>query len=223
MNMNILHALSAWLYPDKCVLCGKLLDKQELDLCHQCRIDAPQCPVNHSKYPYLNSWIALWYYEDVVRRSLLHYKFYGKRHYANAYARLLGMKLLREEKMDFDVMTWIPISAKRRRKRGFDQVQLLAEKLGSELGIKPLPLLKKIRNNAVQSSIVGQAERRANVLGAYVAINRQSIEGKRILLLDDILTTGATAGECARVLLTAGAAEVHLAVVAATRKHKKGK
>ena len=219
--MKLLQLLSAWLYPEKCVLCGKLLQKQETDLCHRCRVEAPECPVNRSKYPYLNSWIALWYYEDMVRRSLLHYKFYGKRFYANTYARLLGMKLLREEKTDFDVLTWIPVSRKRKRQRGFDQVQLLADKLGRELGVEPMPVLKKIRNNAVQSGIAGQAERRANVLGVYQVIDPEKIEGKRILLLDDILTTGATAGECARVLLTAGAKEVHLAVIAAARQHKK--
>lgn len=219
--MKLLQMISAWLYPDKCILCGKLLQKQETDLCRSCRIDAPECPVNRSKYPYLNSWIALWYYEDNVRRSLLHYKFYGKRHYANAYARLLGMKLLREEKLDVDVITWVPISQKRKRQRGFDQVELLADKLGQELCTEPMPLLKKIRNNAVQSGIVGQAERRANVLGVYQVIDPEKIEGKRILLLDDILTTGATVGECARVLLTAGAKEVHVAVIAAARQHKK--
>lgn len=153
--MKLLQLLSAWLYPDKCVLCGGILEKEETDLCRRCRIDAPECPVSNSKYPYLNSWLALWYYEDTVRRSLLRYKFYGKRAYADAYARLLGMKLLREDKMDFDVLTWIPISKKRRRKRGFDQVELLAGKLGKELGITPQPLLRKIRDNPAQSGIIG--------------------------------------------------------------------
>ncbi len=219
--MKLFQRISGWLFPDKCVLCGKILEKEETDLCHHCRIHAPECPVLNSRYPYLNSWLALWYYEDEVRRSLLRYKFYGKRAYAGCYARLLGMKLLREEMADFDVLTWIPISEKRRRKRGFDQVELLAEKLAQELGITPQPLLKKIRDNPAQSGIVGQAERRANVLGVYQVLNPEQLQGKRVLLLDDIITTGATAGECARVLLTAGAKEVHFAVIAAARQHKK--
>lgn len=219
--MKLFQWIGTWLFPDKCLLCGRILEKDETDLCHHCRIHAPECPVLHSKYPYLNSWLALWYYEDEVRRSLLRYKFYGKRAYANGYARLLGMKLLREDRTDFDVLTWIPISDKRRRKRGFDQVELLAQKLGEELGVKPQPILKKIRDNPAQSGIVGQAERRANVLGVYQVVCPEVIQGKRVLLLDDIVTTGATAGECARVLLTAGAKEVHFAVIAAARQHKK--
>lgn len=219
--MKILHRLSSWLYPPKCVLCGRILEKDETDLCHHCRIHAPECPVLRAKYPYLNSWVALWYYEDTVRRSLLRYKFYGKRSHADTYARLLGMKLLREDMTDFDILTYIPISAKRRRKRGFDQVELLAEKLGSQIGITPHALLKKLRDNPAQSGIAGQAERRANVLGVYAVPDPARMKGKRILLLDDIITTGATASECARVLLTAGAKEVHLAVIAAARQHKK--
>ena len=84
--------------------------------------------------------------------------------------------------------------------------------------MEPVPLLKKVRHNRPQSGISGQAERRANVLGAYRELNREAISGKRILLLDDILTTGATMGEAARVLLTAGAKEIHGAAVAAVRK-----
>ena len=97
----------------------------------------------------------------------------------------------------------------------------MAKAVGRELGMEPVPMLKKIRNNPPQSGIVGQAKRRANVLGIYRLAEPVEIEGKRILLLDDILTTGATAGECARVLLTAGAAEVHCAVVAAAGKNTK--
>lgn len=216
--MNLLKRLVALLYPEKCVLCGQILRKEEMDLCRKCRIEQPDCPISREKYPYLDSWTALWYYQDTVRRSLLRYKFYGRRNYAAAYGRLLSMKLTREERANVDVITWIPISEKRKRKRGFDQVELLAQKMEAELQIEAKTLLWKRRDNPQQSRIQGNAQRRANVLGAYEAINREWIDGRRILLLDDILTTGATAGECARILLEAGAKEVHFAAVAAARK-----
>ncbi len=216
--MSISARLLALLFPEKCVLCGQLLKKDELDLCRKCRIDQPDCPISSDKYPYLDSWTALWNYQDNVRRSLLKYKFYGRRNYAVSFGRLLSMKLLRENRARADVVTWIPISEKRRRKRGFDQVELLAQHMAPELELPAVPLLWKKRDNRQQSRIVGHAQRRANVLGAYEAINREQIAGKRILLLDDILTTGATAGECARMLLEAGAKEVHFAAVAAARK-----
>lgn len=220
--MTVFARISHWLFPDKCVLCGKILEKEETDYCHHCRINAPECPVSNSRYPYLNKWVAMWYYEGVVRQSLLRFKFSGKRHYAQSYGRALAMKLMREERTDFDILTWIPVSDKRRRQRGYDQVELLACALGEELGVTPRPCLTKLRDNPAQSGIAGQAERRANVLGVYAVPEPEKVKGKRILLLDDIVTTGATAGECARVLLTAGAKEVNFAVVAAARQHKKG-
>lgn len=218
--MKLKALIASLLFPEKCVLCGRILGRGEQDLCRACRVDAPECPVSRVKHPFLDSWLAVWYYEGSVRRSILRYKFYGKRHYAAAYGRLLAMRLLREERADVDIITWIPISEKRLRKRGFDQVQLIAEKLSAELELPAAPLLWKRRDNPPQSRITGRAERRANVLGAYEAIHLEQLLDKRVLLLDDVLTTGATAEECGRVLLTAGAREVHFAAVAAAGKQK---
>lgn len=208
-------------FPAKCVLCGKLLEKDETDLCRSCRIDAPECPVSHTKLPFLDSWLAVWRYEDNARKSLLRFKFGNQRHYAASYGRLLAMKLLQEHPGGFDCLTWVPTGAIRTFFRGFDQVQLLAEAVGAELGLAPVKLLKKIRNNRPQSGIRGDARRRANVLGAYKAVNAEQLAGKRVLLLDDIITTGSTAGECARILLTAGADEVHCGAVASARRSKR--
>ena len=216
--MKFYYFLKNLLFPPKCMLCGKLLEKQEQDLCRACRADGPEYPIRKERLQFLDSFTAVWYYEGSVRRSLLHYKFYGKRSYAPGYGRLLAMKLLQAHPEGFDSLTWVPVSRLRKLRRGYDQVELIADAVGRELGMEPVPLLKKVRHNRPQSGISEAAKRRANVLGVYREMNREAIAGKRILLLDDILTTGATAGECARVLLTCGAKEVHCAAVAAARK-----
>ena len=205
------------LFPPKCILCGELLEKQEMDLCRACREESPECLGKHKNFSFLDSWAAIWYYEKNIRQSILRFKFRRARHYADVYGRLLAMRLLQLYPEGFDVLTWVPISRARRFTRGYDQVELLARAVGRELGMKPIKALKKMRNNRPQSGISGQAQRRANVLGVYRVISPAQVQGKRILLLDDIITTGATAGECARVLLTAGAKEVHCGVVAAVR------
>lgn len=221
--MRLFERIAAVLFPPKCVLCGRLLDGEETDLCHTCRVEVPVLPQPKTKRQFLAGWTAVWDYEGNVRRSLLRYKFYGRRSYAPAYGRLLAMKLEREQPEGFDKLTWVPISRLRKLRRGYDQVELLAQAVGAELGMEPVPLLRKIRNNPPQSHISGQAQRRANVLGVYEAVNPEAIAGKRILLLDDIITTGATTGECARVLLTAGAKEVYAASVAVARHPNKPK
>ena len=206
------------LFPEKCVLCQKLLTKGEIDLCKPCRCDNSAFDHRKSTPQFLDSFAAVWYYEGNVRNSLLRFKFGGTRCYAKSYGRLLAMHLQQEYPEGWDILTWIPVSSRRKRKRGYDQVKLIADAAGRELGMKPTPLLKKIRHNPPQSSLSDASHRSANVLGAYRVIDPKLIAGRRILLLDDILTTGATASECARVLKAAGAKEVHCAAMAAARK-----
>lgn len=206
------------LFPPKCLLCRRVLGSGAQDLCRDCRVHEPSWKDGGSKIPFVKSKTALWHYEGQVRKSLLRYKFYGKRSYAVGYGRLLAMKLLEEG--PFDVLTWVPISRRRKSRRGYDQCELLAEAVGKGLGMAPVRCLRRIRHDPPQSGIRDYAQRRANVLGAYEAVAPERFAGKRVLLLDDVITTGATVSECARVLLTAGAAEVHCAAVAGASKKK---
>ena len=218
--MKLCHRIVNFLFPPKCVLCRKVLKSRENDLCSQCREETPEYLSGKRKLQFLDSFAAVWYYEKNVRGSLLRYKFYGARSYASAYGRLLALRIRQEYPEGFDLLTWIPISRARKLRRGYDQVELLACAVGRELGMEPVPAMKKVRNNRQQSRIRDAAKRRANVLGVYRVISPETVRDKRILLLDDILTTGATASEAGRVLLTAGAKEVHCAAVAASRKMK---
>lgn len=213
--MKLFALIGEMLFPPKCVLCGAVLERSELDLCRNCRVEAPLFPKPRGKRTFLDGWTALWYYSGYVRRSLLRYKFHNVRSHADAYGRMLAMKIREDLEEEFDILTWIPISPLRRLRRGYDQVELLACAVGAQLEMEPVRLLKKVRHNRPQSRIRGEAQRRANVLGAYRVTDSALIADKRVLLLDDIITTGATASEAARVLLTAGAKEVYFAAVAA--------
>lgn len=205
--------LSNLFFPPKCIFCRKVLGSDELDLCHACREEAPEFQKSKNKYSFIARWTAVWYYKENARRSILRYKFYYHRSFANAYGRFLAMKLQKEGFDSFDVMTWVPVAPLRRLRRGFDQVEELAYAVGRELNVDPVKALVKIRNTPPQSGIRGAAKRRANVLGAYSVTDPEAIKGKKILLLDDVITTGATASECARTLLTAGAKEVIFAAI----------
>ena len=208
-------------FPPKCVLCRTFLAKEETDLCHQCREQADVFTRAKRKIPFVAHWTALWYYKNDVRKSIHRFKFYGFQHYAAAYGRLLAIKLDREDMTDSDIVSWVPISGLRRLRRGYDQSKLLAKAVGKELGVTPLPVLRKIRHTKPQSSLSGESFRRANISGAYKVVDIERIAGKRILLLDDVVTTGATASECARMLVTYGAKQVYVAAIAAAENHKK--
>lgn len=208
-------------FPPKCVLCRKLLTAEQTDLCPECRSNTPEYPQHKIKLSFLAQWTGLWYYKDDVRLSLLRFKFYGRRSYAKSYGSLLAMKLQKMGWEDTDILSWIPISTRRKFRRGYDQTYLVAKIVARELGIPLTPVVKKVRHTKPQSGMGDAAHRRANILGAYRVLDPAFIKDKRILLLDDIITTGATASECARVLLTAGAKEVKLATVAVASHDKR--
>ena len=207
-------------FPPKCVLCRKLLSSQQTDLCHECRSKAPAFTRAKRNIPFIAHWTALWYYKDDVAKSIRRFKFSNRRSYADSYARLLTAKLPETYADNCDILTWVPVSFLRKLKRGYDQSELIAHSVGQELGLEPIRSLRKIRHTPPQSGLRSAAQRRANVLGAYKVLPGASVAGKRILLLDDVITTGATASECARTLLTAGAKEVYFAAVAAALEHK---
>lgn len=208
------------LFPPKCVLCQRLLGKEETDLCSHCRTHAPVFSKEKFKLSFVAGWTAVWYYKDNVRLSLLRYKFSRRRSYVGCYSRQLAMKLQTANFDTFDLLTWVPISSLRRWKRGFDQVELLAKATAGQLGVQAVPLLKKVRHTPPQSGIESAAERRANILGAYEVTNPEAVQGKRILLLDDIITTGATVSECARMLMLCGAQQVRCAALAVAPREK---
>ena len=217
----MLHRLLQLLFPAKCVFCRTLLGKDETDLCASCRKNAPVFSKGKFQLSFIARWTAVWYYKDEVRSSLLRYKFGNRRSYAPFYGRLLAMKLQTDKLDSFDVLTYVPISRLRKWKRRFDQMELVAGFVSQELEVPVTTVLKKVRHNKPQSTLKSAAQRRANALNAYKVIDPAVIQGKRVLLLDDILTTGATASECARTLLTAGAKEVTFAAIAvASHKEK---
>ncbi len=216
----MLHWFVNIFFPPKCVLCRRVLTKNETDLCHNCRRNAPEYTAGKNNITFLAGWTAVWYYKDDVRKSLLRYKFGNARSYAATYGRLLAMRIQEDLPEDIDILTWVPVSPMRKFRRGYDQVELLTKEVGKQLGITPCVILKKNRNNPAQSSLATPAQRRANVMGVYSVTDAELVRNKRILLLDDIITTGATISECAKILQFAGAKDVYCAAMAAAAPKK---
>jgi ComF family protein len=146
-------------------------------------------------------------YEGPAREALHRLKFSGWR----AVARALAGPMAAVNEFDADAVTWVPLSGRRRARRGYDQARALAARVGEVLGLPVSPLLVRVRDTAPQARRTG-AERRRSMQGAFRSSGRAS--PARVLLVDDVLTTGATAAECARVLRAAGAREVALLTAA---------
>lgn len=209
------------LFPPKCAFCHSLLPNGTEGICDCCAKELLRADPIEKTGEFFADCIAAFAYKDLVRDSILRYKFYGRQEYAAIYAPLLAARIRERFDGRFDVISWVPVSARRRRKRGYDQAQLLAEQTAKVLNVPAAAMLKKSRHTPAQSTLREAAGRKANVLGAYHVCARQAPAGLRVLLIDDVVTTGATLSECSRVLLTAGAKEVVCAAFAATG-HTKG-
>lgn len=214
--MKVLDGILDLLFPRRCAFCHRIT-QEGAKICPRCAAELPYTRESAKQsFPHLKCCCSPLYYVDDVRRSLLRYKFQGLRIYAELYGEFLA-KCIDENPISCDSITWVPLSRKRLRKRGYDQARLLAEELSRRTGLPCVPMLRKIRNNPAQSGTGDAKKRRENVKGVYEALSEEEIAGRRILLVDDIVTTGATLSECASVLKKAGAKEVS-AVTLARRK-----
>ena len=206
------------LFPPRCPFCRAILKDHETLLCGRCRKELPwTCgAAQKQSFRHVESCVSPLYYEGDVRRSLLRYKFGGLSVYAPKYAELM-CGCIERNGLSFDLISWTPLGRKRLRKRGYDQAKLLACELSERLEKPCAQLLIKTKDNPPQSGTGSAEKRRANVSGVYRVTEPGLVKDRRILLVDDIVTTGATISECAKELKTAGAKCVCAATLSRSR------
>ena len=212
--MRALERVLDLLFPPRCPFCGRVLDRP--GVCAGCASSLPWTAEADSLWELpgaLRCAAPLWY-EGSVRQGLLRFKFQGAAGAADPLGGLIAQCAAERLSGDFDTVTWVPVSRKRLRRRGYDQAELLARGACRRWDAHPERLLEKVRDNPAQSGLTDGESRRENVKGVYRAAG--DCRGRRILLVDDICTTGATLGQCAAVLLDAGAETVVCAAAART-------
>lgn len=217
--MKLQTSLLNLLFPPKCPLCGRVQDVS--GVCPKCEAAIKRTGEDSGVWepvPGLVCAAPLWY-EGVVREGLLRFKFRGAASAAEFFGGEMCQWAAERFSGEFDMVTWAPVSRKRLRQRGYDQARLLAESACRAWGVRPVRLLKKVRNNPAQSGLEDAAARRENVKDVYKAVGDPA--GRRVLLVDDICTTGSTLEACAGVLKAAGAARVLCLTAARTPKSGK--
>ncbi|MBQ2061344.1 MAG: ComF family protein [Oscillospiraceae bacterium] len=207
--------MADFFFPRRCPFCGGAAAGGEL-MCRKCRATLPFTGGHALQKGTFGRCASPLWYEGGVRKAVLDYKFRGKLGALECFGQLMAQCAAEELGGEFDAVTWVPISKKRLRKRHFDQSRFLAASLCVDWHVPPVETLRKIVDNPPQSGTEDPARRRANVLGVYEAVSPAEIAGKRWLLVDDVVTTGATLTECVRVLKAAGAADVVCLTLAAT-------
>ena len=201
-------ALLDLLYPPKCPFCGRILERGEDRMCVLCRRDLPWADGPGPAPEGCDLCLSPLHYRDGVRRAVHRYKFKGGAGLAGLYGELMAQCLSGRRDGADDLATWVPLHPKRRKRRGYDQAELLARRAAELCGIPAEATLEKVRVTDVQSQQAVEADRRANVEGAYRALPGLDLTGRRVVLVDDVVTTGSTLAQCAACLRSAGAAVV---------------
>lgn len=203
--MKILNILLDFLLPPRCPLCGQVVARGE-SLCPGCKEKLPKAPYTRA-LPLAGGKslrvVAPMPYRDEYRHALHRFKFLGKRSLAKPLGQLMAHAL--PKGIAADGVAFVPLWEKDRAARGYDQSGLLAKEMAACLGLPLVEALQKTRKTQVQHQL-SKALRAENVRGAYRA--EKPVAGRRLLLVDDIVTTGATLRACAEALYQAGAAEI---------------
>ena len=202
------------LYPKQCEFCGKLNTDLICDKCYN-KLNSI-AKIDKYRYKNFKEHLYIFKYEGKIRNLIIDYKFNDKAYLYELFVKIIikNKKICRKIKK-YDIIIPVPIHSKRKNERGYNQSELVANKIARNLnGIELInDSLIKEKHTIAQSSLTKE-QRKQNVKKVYKLINKQKIENKKIILFDDIYTTGATANECAKVLKDNGAEEVMIFTIA---------
>lgn len=200
------------LYPQRCPCCEKVIRKEEL-FCKECMKEYKG--INYSKYTQGGfPCVSAVAYDGVFARAILRFKFNNRKQYARQLAEFIAQTVKRNyEDIAFDFVAFVPLHPKRYESRGYNQSELLAKELSDILNIPLINALKKTRNTPPQHELTA-SKRKKNVKGAYRLTDKNLVSEKVILLIDDIITTGSTLGECAETLASCGTCRIYCATFA---------
>ncbi len=206
--MNILELI----YPKTCGMCENISKSY---LCNKCKLKLRRIlKLNTTQYKdtYFNLHTYLFKYEGGIRDKLLKYKFRDYSYLYKFFSEIIINNC--NLKNNYDIILPVPIHRKRKQKRGYNQSELIAKEVAKNTNIEySNKVLIKIVDTVPQSTL-NQSQRMENVLGIYEVINSQNINQKRILLIDDIYTTGSTVNECSKILKQNGARTIDVLTIA---------
>jgi ComF family protein len=204
------------IYPKVCGICGEI---SKNDICNKCRLKIKKWQQN-KKHMYLtknfDTHMYIFDYQDIIRQRILQYKFKEQTYIYRSFVKII----LNDKKVcgflkKYDIIIPVPISKQRKRSRGYNQSEIIAKEISKQ--IEELEyrndILFKIKNTLPQS-LLDKEKRGQNIKGAYLVKNAELIKNKKILLLDDIFTTGNTVNECSRVLKLDGAKQIGVLTLA---------
>jgi ComF family protein len=230
--MNMVNRFEQLLLPGTCLLCGAY-SQRAVDICRACELELPalgphcqacalplatsadHCGNCLRKAPHFTRTHAGWRYQAQVAQLISQFKYHRQHAFGRVLAELLAAQLQAAYALQAfpELLIPTPMHWWRRLRRGFNQSEQLAQQLSLQLQIPLFAHIRRVRHSKAQRTLTA-AERQRNLRSAFRVT--KALAGQRVALVDDVMTTGATANEISRLLLAAGAAEVHIWCLART-------
>jgi len=208
------HAINL-IFPNVCGICDKICKE---DLCKKCELKLKKIQkfkIDNYKDKNFRKHLYIFEYEGIIKEKLIKFKFREKAYVYKAFVNFLikNKKICRFLK-SYDIIIPVPIHYNRKITRGYNQSALIAKEIAKKLNIQyeEKVLLKNVNNNP--QSTKNKQDRKENVIGVYYTKNKEKIYNKKVILLDDIYTTGSTVNECSKVIKLAGANVVDVITIA---------
>lgn len=217
MNKYIIDKIITTIFPPICGICGKIDNNY---LCKKCEIKLRKLSKN-IKLISDEELLYIFKYEDIIRELIIKYKFNNKPYMSKTFSTfLLNDKNVFEFIKKYDTIIPVPISKKRKRERGYNQCLLIARETINSINKKENINIELMDNNLIKvkniikQSELNEEERKNNIKGAYRLKSKEKINDKKILLIDDIYTTGSTINECKKVLESGNPKSIGALVIA---------
>lgn len=201
---------------DKCIICEQLNDSDEF-ICDYCICKIKLCSesfyTSHGEIKF--KCFSISYYSGVMLELILRLKYKSDFKCGEVIANLM-FKFIENNKIEFDIITFIPVSNASYKKRGYNQTQYLASYLGKKVHKPTINTLLKVKITRDQIGLYGN-DRWNNIKDSFKINKKVEIKNKIILLIDDVITTGATVFYCAKILRNSGAKEVFILTAAKSK------
>lgn len=191
--MKIFEKILNIIYPKKCIFCQEIMPMNENDfICKYCYMDIDF--ITEDKEPNL----AVFEYNEKTKYSIHRLKYFNRPDYAKYFAKMMYLKFNKMNHLDYDFVIFVPMYEFKKKKRGYDQAEILAKEFAKLANIKFLPNNLIRTKNTVAQSKVSFEERKTNVLNAFSLKDYSIFKNKNIIIIDDIFTTGNTIYQCAK-------------------------
>lgn len=217
---KFIHKIVCLLYPNRCVFCDKVIE-ENISVCESCIKGIKEHENHHSFRTMFGKirCVSPFIYDGLPKKAISWFKYHNAKNNAAALARYMIFQIRRYYKgVKFDYAVYIPTTAKRKRERGYNQSELLYKEIAPRIGVGDNDEILIKTSETKEQKWLNYAERIGNLANAFSVSDKYNLNGKTILIIDDVHTTGATIDAAAKALYNSGAKEVMAVTFARVQK-----